>query len=142
MEFVPIRSFDSYITANIWKGKLEDAGIHCYLKDEYTVTIDPILSNAVGGIKLCVNIDQLDECRELVAAIENENRLSQRCPKCGSLNVQYVTQPNNPVNWLSAITSWILGSYALSAKQVYHCFNCGEEFDELVNNELNSLANS
>jgi DNA-directed RNA polymerase subunit RPC12/RpoP len=142
MEFLPIRTFDSYITANIWKGKFEDAGIHCYLKDEYTVTIDPILSNAVGGIKLCVNTEQLTECRELVLAIENENRQAQRCPKCGSLDVQYISQPGNPVNWLSAITSWFLGSYAMSAKQVYHCFNCGEEFDELQNKELNSLVNS
>lgn len=142
MEFIPIRTFDSYITANIWKGKFEDAGIHCYLKDEYTVTIDPILSNAVGGIKLCVSTGQLTECRELVLAIENENRQAQRCPQCGSLDVQYVSQPGNPVNWLSAITTWFLGSYAMSAKQVYHCFNCGKEFDELQNNELNSLVNS
>ena len=35
--------------------KLRDAGIQCYLKDEYTVTIDPLLTNAVGGIKLVIN---------------------------------------------------------------------------------------
>lgn len=142
MEFIPIRSFDSYITANIWKGKLEDAGILCYLKDEYTVTIDPILSNAVGGIKLCVNAGQLEQCRELVSSFESEARQAQRCPKCESVNVQYVSQPVNAVNWLTAIVSWVFGSYAMAAKQVYHCFDCGNEFHEIKNEELNSIAAS
>ncbi len=32
----------------------EEEGINCWLKDENTVTIDPILTNAIGGIKLMV----------------------------------------------------------------------------------------
>jgi DNA-directed RNA polymerase subunit RPC12/RpoP len=139
MEFVPVKTFDSYITANIWLGKLKDAGIHCYLKDEYTVTIDPILTNAIGGIKLCVDTEQLAECRELVFAFEHQNRQMQQCPKCGSLNVEYISKPG-ATNWFSALLSWMLGSYAVSAGQVYHCFNCGEEFDEIKNEELNSIA--
>ena len=141
MEFVPIRSFDSYVTANIWLGKLQDAGFHCYLKDEYTVTIDPILSNAVGGIKLCVNGNQLEECISLIKSFELQSREVQRCPVCASDNVQFITQ-SNPVNWVSAVVTWLFGSYALGAKQVYHCFDCGKEFDEIKNEELNSLANS
>jgi hypothetical protein len=142
MEFVPVRSFDSYITANIWKGKLEDAGMICYLKDEYTVTIDPILSNAVGGIKLCVNAEQIRECRELILGIEGDNRQVQRCVKCNSENVQYVSQPNNLMNWITAILTWSFSSYALPGKQVYHCFDCGAEFDEVKNEELNSIVAS
>lgn len=142
MEFVQVKSFDSYIVANIWKSKLEDAGIHCYLKDEFTVTIDPILSNAIGGIKLCVSRDQLNDCRELMLAMEKQNKQAQSCPTCKSLNVQYISQPGNAMNWLSAITTWLLGNYAMSAKQVYHCFDCGTDFDETKNEELNSLVNS
>jgi DNA-directed RNA polymerase subunit RPC12/RpoP len=139
MEFIPVKTFDSYITANIWLGKLQDAGINCYLKDEYTVTIDPILTNAIGGIKLCVDVDQLDQSRELIMAFEHQDRQRLQCPKCKSMNVEYISKPGAK-NWLSAISSWLLGSYAVSAGQVYHCFNCGEEFDEIENEELNSIA--
>ncbi len=139
MEFVPVKTFDSYITANIWLGKLQDAGIRCYLKDEYTVTIDPMLCNAVGGIKLCVDAAQIDQSRELVVAFEYQSKQRQQCPSCGSLNVEYISKPG-PANWVSAIASWLLGSYAVPAAQVYHCFSCGKEFEEAKNEELNTIA--
>jgi len=131
MQYISVKTFDSYITANIWLSKLQDQGISCYLKDQFTVTIDPILSNAIGGIKLCVNDSQLERAKDLIAQFEEENKQTQKCPNCGSLNVQYVSQPGNPTNWLSAIGFWMFGSYAISAKQVYHCYDCGYEFDEL-----------
>jgi len=140
MEFIPVKTFDSYITANIWLGKLQDAGINCYLKDEYTVTIDPLLTNAVGGIKLCVDAEQIEECRELVFAFEHQDKQSQRCPFCNSLNVTYLNKPG-PTNWFTAIAMWAFGSYPVSAaKHVYHCFDCGHEFDEVQNEALNAIA--
>ena len=54
MDIIVIKTFDNYFLANISLTKLRDAGVECYLKDEYTVTIDPILTNAIGGIKLVV----------------------------------------------------------------------------------------
>jgi hypothetical protein len=61
MELVTVRTFNNYFSANIMLSKLKDGGIRCYLKDEFTVTVDPILSNAVGGIKLVVNKDDESE---------------------------------------------------------------------------------
>lgn len=139
MEFVPVKSFDSYVSANIWLGKFKDAGIDCYLKDEYTVTIDPILSNAIGGIKLCVAKAQLRSAHDMLAAFEAQHQLRQRCPACSSINVAYISKPGAG-NWLSAVASWLLSSLAVSAKQVYHCFDCGTEFDEIANEELNTIA--
>ena len=54
MELVTVRTFSNYFSANLLLSKLRDGGIECYLKDEYTVTMDPILTYAVGGIKLVV----------------------------------------------------------------------------------------
>lgn len=54
MDFINIRSFDNYISAHIALGKLQEEYINCYLQDEHTVTIDPLLTYAVGGIKLMV----------------------------------------------------------------------------------------
>ncbi len=129
MEFIPIKSFDNYISANLLLSKMLDAGINCYLKDEFTVTIDPILSNAIGGIKLCVVDFDLVRAKELLAIFEEEQKIT--CPKCGSKSVQYIVQPKNPANWLFAIASWFLTSYALKGKEIYYCFDCKYEFDTI-----------
>jgi hypothetical protein len=52
--FIQIRSYDNYLSAHIVLAKLQDSDINCHLKDEYTLTIDPLLSPALGGIKLMV----------------------------------------------------------------------------------------
>lgn len=134
MDFVPVKTFDTYINAHIWQNRLEQEGFRCYLKDEYTVTIDPILTNTVGGIKLCVPSIQVPRALEVISKMEFENKERIVCPHCQSNNVQYITQPNNSKNWLTAIATWLLGNYAVSYKNVYHCFNCQHEFDEISEN--------
>jgi DNA-directed RNA polymerase subunit RPC12/RpoP len=134
MEFIPIKTFDSYISANIWLGRFLDGGIDCYLKDENSVTLNPVWSNAIGGIKLCVRDEQVEEAKKIMRQMEFELLQSLKCPKCGAANVQYISKPT-PTNWLSAIATWLLGSYAISAKEVYHCFTCGYEFDTIPEEE-------
>jgi hypothetical protein len=72
MNFVELCSFDNYVTANITLGMLLEQGINCHLKDEYIVTIDPLLSPAVGGIKIMVYEQQLERAFELLPASENK----------------------------------------------------------------------
>lgn len=55
MHFIILRTYDNYIPAHIAMGRLKEEYINCYLQDEYTVTIDPFLSNAIGGIKLLLS---------------------------------------------------------------------------------------
>jgi hypothetical protein len=66
-EFVEVRAFDNYIYAHIVLARLQDADINCHLKDEFTITIDPLLSPALGGIKLMVAAAQADRALELLA---------------------------------------------------------------------------
>jgi hypothetical protein len=68
--FIQIRSYDNYLYAHIVLAKLQDSGINCHLRDEYTITIDPLLSPALGGIKLMVAESQLDRALELLAESE------------------------------------------------------------------------
>jgi hypothetical protein len=70
MDFVQIRAFDNYIYAHIALSMLQDAGINCHLKDEYTVTIDPFLSPALGGMKLMVHASQAQRALELLEAVD------------------------------------------------------------------------
>jgi molybdenum cofactor biosynthesis enzyme MoaA len=47
MEMVTLKTFDQYFSANILRSRLEAEGIICLLKDENTVTIDPLLSKCL-----------------------------------------------------------------------------------------------
>lgn len=54
------------------KAFLEDAGIDIYMLNETMITIDPLLSNAMGGIKMMVPEEQAEEATKLIA-IYNQN---------------------------------------------------------------------
>jgi hypothetical protein len=53
--------------------RLEAEGIRAYLQDEHTVTINPLFSNAIGGIKLMVHEAQVARAQELLKLFEKEN---------------------------------------------------------------------
>lgn len=53
--------------------RLEAEGIRAYLQDEHTVTINPLFSNAIGGIKLMVYGEQVARAQELLQLFEKEN---------------------------------------------------------------------
>lgn len=130
MPFTAVRSYDTYIPASLMMQRLEDEGIKAYLKDEHTVTLSPMFSHAVGGIKLMVYNDQLERAIELITIFEKQYLEAGACPRCGSLEVQYITKQDT-ANWITSIVSWFFGSYAVSLKQVYHCYQCHHEFDNL-----------
>lgn len=130
MELIVVRTFNNYFSANILLTKLRDAGIQCYLKDEHTVTMDPLLTNAVGGIKLVINKADADEVVALMKHFDEEYRRNAVCPKCGSHDIELVPK-RSPANMITAILSWLFSDYAVSAENVYQCGICGFESNTL-----------
>ncbi len=126
MDLVTIKSFDNYFSANIYLTRLQSEGIECYLKDEYTVTIDPILSNAIGGIKLVVKNEDAEEASRLVKLIDEGYLKSIKCPQCGVADFSYIAKPG-AANFFTAILTWLFSSYAVAPEHVYKCGNCGYE---------------
>ncbi|MEO6327624.1 MAG: hypothetical protein ABIO55_01770 [Ginsengibacter sp.] len=126
MEIVTIRTFDNYFSANILLTKLRHAGIECYLKDEYTVTIDPLLSNAIGGIKLVVKKSAESEARQMLQMFDNDYKNYITCTRCGSHDVLLLPK-QSAENFITAIASWLFSAYAVSAENIYKCSNCGHE---------------
>ncbi len=131
MEYILINSYPNYVEAHIARGVLEEEGIHCWLRDENTVTIDPILTNAVGGIKLMVEKSQAQRAAELLTNLRNEHKASVACPQCGSHNIEQVSTPRKAINWLSSLLTFFLGDFAMAIDKVNHCFDCGHEFKEV-----------
>ncbi len=130
MDFVILNSYANYVEAHIAKGVLEEQGISSWLKDENTVTIDPILTNAVGGIKIMIPKEDAQRAWEILTELKKEQKLAVVCPKCGSHNVELVSTPRKAVNWLSAITTFFIGDYAMAIDKVNHCFDCKHEFPQ------------
>ncbi|HEY0059908.1 MAG TPA: DUF2007 domain-containing protein [Flavisolibacter sp.] len=129
MDFVVVQYFTNYIDANILLGRMQEEGIHCWLKDENTVTINPIWTQAVGGIKLMVAASQADRAREILTSVQAVQAEENRCPQCGSGNVTLVSTPRKVTNWVSSLLGFFLGDLAVGAHKVNHCFACGHEFE-------------
>jgi len=130
MQLVTVKTFDNYFSANITLTKLHAEGIECYLKDEYSVTIDPILTNAIGGIKLVVKADDEVEVLKLLAEYEAEYMKSACCPQCGSNSFTYIAKPG-VTNFITAILTWLFSNYAVAPHHVYKCEECGYENERL-----------
>lgn len=130
MNLVTIRTFQNYFSAHIMLTRLRVEGIDCFLKDEFTVTVDPILSNAVGGIKLVVKKEQLEEVNKLLSEFDEAYRQTAVCPRCGNKTIELVPKQTT-ANLATAILTWLFGSYAISAKNVYQCSSCHYESETL-----------
>jgi predicted RNA-binding Zn-ribbon protein involved in translation (DUF1610 family) len=126
MNLIKVRTFDNYFLANITLTKLQNCGIECYLKDEHTVTMDPILSNAIGGIKLVVKEEEAEEARQLLQQFDEAYLKSIICPNCGKAEITEIIKPG-ATNFLTAILTWSFSSYAIAANHIYQCSNCGYE---------------
>lgn len=130
MKFVPVWTYNDYVSAHIAMGRLEEDGFKCWLKDENTVTIDPILTNAVGGIKLMVEEAEAQKAFDILKQLQQEHKAKITCPKCGSHNIEVVSTPRKASNWASAVIGFLFTSFAMPVETVNHCFNCGNEFAE------------
>ncbi len=127
---ITVRTFQNYFSAHIVLTKLRDAGINCFLKDEFTVTVDPILSNAVGGIKLVVVKEHANEAINLLKEFDEDYRKTVVCPKCGSHSIELVPKQTT-ANLATTLLTWLFGSYAISPKNVYQCSSCKYESETL-----------
>ncbi|MEO7802017.1 MAG: hypothetical protein ABIR81_08460 [Ginsengibacter sp.] len=134
MGVTELRSFDNYFSANIVLTWLESRGIRCFLKDEYTVTIDPLLTNAIGGIKLVTHSGNQIEARALLREYDEDYRKSAECPKCGANDIHLIAKQDAP-NLVVAFLSWLFASYAVSTTNVYQCGECGYESEHLPQNQ-------
>ena len=129
MNFILVQAFSNYIDAHILLGRLQDAGIKCWLKDENVVTINPIWTNAAGGIKLMVAENQFEEAENLLKKFIRERQEQFVCPHCGSGNIDNISSNREPANWLSVLLGLLAFNYAMPVK-TWKCFDCQKEFKE------------
>lgn len=131
MTFVPLRTFDNYIEANIVMNMLIASGINAHLKDELTVTIDPLLSPALGGMKLMVHYTQIERAWELLEEAEQQYLKSISCPVCKAHSLNIVSITKKYKCRLSALINMLISGKSVELVKMYQCANCGYDFKDL-----------
>lgn len=131
-----LKTFDNAISAHIIQSRLENEGITTYIYDENIVTLNPLYTNAVGGIKLMVNVADFEKASEFISEIDgaplvDENNQTLTCPKCRSTDFYTNYKSMKGVKgFLSAIVSFMLFVFPIYFKVVYKCKKCGFEIEK------------
>jgi hypothetical protein len=63
---ITVRSFWNLVEAELAKGMLEAAGIECFLFDDNMVRMDWFQANAIGGVKLRVDPENVAEATRIL----------------------------------------------------------------------------
>jgi hypothetical protein len=127
--YITLRTYDNYINANLALGKLLDGGIHAFLQDEHTVTVDPLLSLAINGIKLVVPEQEARLASAMIGIMEDEYKHAVECPACTSTEVEWVPRPAGLVDFLKGVVKWLFKGDSSHFTAFYRCTRCGCEFD-------------
>lgn len=132
-ELVTIRQFRDLPEALLAKGMLDSAGIECFLADENLIRMDWFLSNLLGGIRLQVNKEDVEEALTLLSEpipetfeIEGVGTYQQpQCPHCGSFDIVHQAGLDKrfalPALWLAGIPIPV-------GRKEWKCQSCGREW--------------
>lgn len=134
MKLIIIKIFDNAFEAHILKGKLESEGIESFLFDEYTVSVNPMFNQTIGGIKLKVKSEDYDDTLEIIKSsksipITDDDEKLIQCPNCNS-NELYsgFKSVKNVKGFFTTLISWLFGVLPFYYDTVYRCKKCDTEF--------------
>ena len=129
---IEIANYQFSSEAYLFKGKLESEGIEVFLQNENTINTDPLLSTALGGVKLFVNSKDVPQSKEILDAISeyslNDKGELLTCPNCVSQKIYMTTTIKDIKSFLAFIYGLLTLSMPLFSKQKYKCESCNFEF--------------
>ncbi|ASV30455.1 putative signal transducing protein [Maribacter cobaltidurans] len=118
-KFYQLASFEYVADVQILKGKLESEGIPVFLRDENTLNSDPLISQAIGGVKLLVYSQDKERALEIYNEVrvyaldENDNPIT--CPNCKASKSEVYYNRKGVFYKL----------FPFFEKRKYKCLNCG-----------------
>ncbi|EDP71075.1 hypothetical protein FBALC1_01287 [Flavobacteriales bacterium ALC-1] len=130
--FVTIARYQYSSEAQIVKGRLEADGITVFLRDNITIDTDPLVSNAIGGVKLKVLAKDVTNAREILRSIkvysldDNGNAIS--CPNCNNQHVELYSTITDFKSFMSFLIGFLFGTLPFSTRYQYKCEDCKTEF--------------
>lgn len=117
-EFYTLASSTFPADIQILKGRLESEGIAVFLRDENTVNTDPLISDAIGGVKLQIYTTDKDKAvkiyNEIRAYARDENGDFVKCPNCGEKKSEVFYKRN----------SFVYKLFPFFEPKKYRCTSC------------------
>lgn len=130
--FVTIARFQYSSEAQIIKGRLEADGIDVFLRDNITIDTDPLVSNAIGGVKLKVLAKDEKEARAILKSIKmyslDDDGKPIKCPNCKQQHVALYSTIKNFKSLMAFIIGFLSGTLPFSTHHNYKCEDCNVEF--------------
>ena len=118
-EFYILGSFEYAADVQVIKAKLESEGIPVFLRDENTLNTDPLISSAIGGVKLSVYsrdkeraIDIYNEIRPYAVDDKGDPII---CPNCKANRSEVYYSRKSILHKL----------FPFLEEKKYKCTNCG-----------------
>ena len=131
-KFRKIANYQYTSEAYLFKGKLESEGVEVFLQNENTINTDPLLSNALGGVKLFVKSEDVMKAKQILDSIPeysvNDKGDLLTCPNCGSNTISMVTSIKDMKSFFAFLYGLLTLSMPLFSKQKYKCESCNFEF--------------
>ena len=132
-KFSKIAVFQYSSEAQIIKARLEAEGISVFLQDQFTIDTDPLVSNAIGGIKLKVWQEDKVRAMEVLNSISeyslDDTGQEIECPNCGSEKVDLSTNVRGFKSMFFFLFSFLTTALPIYTKYNYRCETCNEKFN-------------
>lgn len=131
-KFHKIANYQYTSEAYLFKGKLESEGVEVFLQNENTINTDPLLSNALGGVKLFVKSEDVMKAKQILDSIpeysvDDKGKLLS-CPNCGAQKIEFLTTVKDLVSLVNFIFGILLSIFPFYTKYKYRCESCKFEF--------------
>lgn len=112
--------------AHIAAGKLESEGIPVFLLGINHASVNWLMSNALGGIRLQVPASHADDARQLLAQMAKPSEDSELdCPECGGTDTTAMSN-SRKIAFLAVHLFSVPWPWATDRR---HCQSCGAEWE-------------
>ncbi len=131
--FTTVAVFQYSSEAQIIKGRLESDGIEVFLSENLTIATDPLVSRAIGGVKLKVLSYQAAEAKQILNSIKqyasDDEGNSIQCPNCKSIHIELFSTIKDFKSLFWFLFGVLFSSLPFYTKHKYRCEMCDTEFD-------------
>jgi len=127
-KMVTIGRYSTPYEANMVKSQLESAGIPVFIADEFTIGMNWLYSNALGGVKVQVPESLALEAQELLATEfetpHTRDLTTSTCPQCGSKNTEdFLDKRSSFLTWVLLGLPLLLPLNKKKCRDCDHCWS-------------------